>query len=83
VSSECRKDGRWQASRRKISPFTGQHRDEDFIVRGNLTHLLREVVVLLLRQRIELLVVVDGQDRDPAAVLKRHDGLVWRRHCES
>ncbi|KAI9167475.1 Conserved oligomeric Golgi complex subunit 1 [Paramyrothecium foliicola] len=65
-------------------PALGQyHSDEDLIMGGNLTQLLRQVIVLHLPQRIELALVVNGENGNAAAVLEADDGLASRgRHCE-
>lgn len=55
--------------RRKEASLAEQHSDIDLVVLGHLPHRLRELIVLRLVERIELLRVGNGDDGDAAAVL--------------
>lgn len=55
--------------RGKEASLAEENSDIDLIVRGHFSHRLRELIVLRLVERIELLLVCDGDDGDAAAVL--------------
>lgn len=55
--------------RRKEASLAEQYSDIDLVVLGHLPHRLRELIVLRLVERIELLRVGNGDDGDAAAVL--------------
>lgn len=61
------------AIRREEAARSQQHRDIDLVMSRNLPELLRNIVVLLLIQGIELLRIVNGDDGHSALVLDRHD----------
>lgn len=59
--------------RGKVTAFANDQRDVDVVAGGDLAHFLCEVVVLLLVERIELLVVVNGDDGHSAPVFEAED----------
>lgn len=61
--------------RRKEAAFRQQDSDVDFIVGGDLAQGLCNCVVLLLVQRIEFLLIVDGDGGHTAFVLDCYHGV--------
>lgn len=60
--------------RGKVAALADEQGDEDFVVGVNLTQSLGEGVVAGLVEGVELGLVVDGDDGQPALVLDLDDG---------
>lgn len=65
--------GKKKDLRGKVPALGEEDGDKDLVAGGHLAELLRQVVVLRLREGVELLVVVDGDDGHAAAVLEADD----------
>lgn len=72
---------RWHA-RGEIPALADDEGYEDLVMCGHLSQFLGQVVVLHLPERIELFVIVDGDDGDAAGILQvDHSGRCFAHDC--
>lgn len=60
--------------RREVTPLCGDYSNEHFIMSSNFSHATGEFEILLLAQYIKLFGIINGNNRNTAAVVHVYNG---------